>query len=167
MYLQGTRKIGCHAHILLKKCILYPQYELPDTHGQKGRDRTRKERKIQALKTKLNEEPESIETKIVWFVSLPIEDAHTGHPTGKGTAGFAKRMDGKVAAKIVDIVTSGITDKAQVRSSLRHYVMHELCRDLPPDPNDRAFFPMDTDIANHIYMAKHALQLSHLDQENA
>ena len=35
-----------------------------------------------------------------------------------------------------------------------------------PDPSDRAHFPLDSDLKNHIYMAKHALQLSCLDQEN-
>ena len=63
-------------------------------------------------------------------------------------------------------VAEGITDKSQVQTSLRHYVMHELCSKAPPDPNDRAFSPTDNDLKNHIYMAKWALQLSCLDQEN-
>ena len=52
----------------------------------------------------------------------------------------------RVAAKIVEIVADGITEKAQVRSLLRHYVMHHLCQeDNQPDPNDRAYFPLDDD----------------------
>ena len=161
--LQGTRKIGCHAHIELKKCILYPEHELQE---QKG-GRTQKDKNMQELKSKLKEEPEAIVKKTVWFISLPTNDAHSGHPTGTATAGFSKRMNDKVAAKIVDIVASGITDKTEVRSLLQHYVVHDLCKDAQPDPNDRAYFPLDTDIANHIYMAKRVAQLSHLDQENA
>ena len=49
---------------------------------------------------------------------------------------------------------------------LRHYVMYDLCRDSPPSPNDRAYFPIDNDLKNHVYMAKRSLQLSCLDQEN-
>ena len=61
----------------------------------------------------------------------------------------------------------GITHIPQVRSFLRHYVMHDLCKDNPPNPNDRAYLPLDNDLRNHIYMAKRAIQLSCLDQENA
>ncbi len=71
-----------------------------------------------------------------------------------------------MASKIAEIVADGITDKVQVRTLLRHYIMHELCKEVPSDPNHRAYFPTDNDL-NHIYMAKHALQLSCLDQENA
>ena len=45
--------------------------------------------------------------------------------------------------------------------------MNDLCKDNVPNPNDRAYFPLDTDLRNHIFMAKQALQLSCLDQENA
>ena len=75
-------------------------------------------------------------------------------------------MNDRVAAKIVEIVAEGITEVIQVRNLLRHYVVHDLCKDEPPDPNDRACFPVDVDIKNHIYMAKRSLQLC-LDQENA
>ena len=68
-------------------------------------------------------------------------------------------MNDKVAAKIVEIVAEGITEVTQVRNLLRHYVVHDLCKDEPPDLNDRAYFPMDIDIKNHIYMAKRSLQL--------
>ena len=163
--LQSTRKMGCCAHIIVKKCILYTEYKIPE--GQKGRMRTKREKQIQALKSQLNEEPETLLTKTMWFVSLPSTDAHTGHPTGKGVAGVSNRIDDRVAAKIVEIVADGITEKAQVRSLLRHYVMHHLCQeDNQPDPNDRAYFPLDDDLKNHIYMAKRAFQLSRLDQEN-
>ena len=63
--------------------------------------RTKREKQIQALKSQLNEEPETLLTKTMWFVSLPSTDAHTGHPTGKGVAGFSNRIDDRVAAKIV------------------------------------------------------------------
>ena len=45
--------------------------------------------------------------------------------------------------------------------------MHDIhvCKDSQPDPtSDRAYFPLDSDLKN---MAKCALQLSCLDQENA
>ena len=102
-----------------------------------------------------------MQTTTAYFVSLPTESAHHGHPTGGGVAGFSQRMNEKVATKI------SISDISQLRSLLRQYVVHDLCKDDVPDPNDRAYFPLDSDFKNHIYMAKCAIQLSCLDQENA
>ena len=45
--------------------------------------------------------------------------------------------------------------------------MNDLCKDNVPNPNDRAYFSLDTGLRNPIFMAKQALQLSCLDQENA
>lgn len=73
----------------------------------------------------------------------------------------------KWASKIAQIVSEGITDIHQVRTLLRHYVMQgDLCKGFVLDLNDRAYFPTDTDLRNHIYMAKRGMQLSCLDQEN-
>ena len=102
----------------------------------------------------------------MYFVSLPTEEAHHGHPTGGGVAEFSQRMHQKVAKRISQIVGDGITELTQVRSLLRQYIMYDLCKDSQPDSNDRAHFPLDRDLANHIYMAKRANQLSCLDQEN-
>ena len=163
---QGSRKIGCHAHVVIKECVLYPQYRV--VHDEKKfAIRTLKKRLMKELKQQLNRDASSVQTITAYFVTLPTEDAHHGHPTGGGVAGFSQRMNEKVATKISEIVADGITDIPQVRSLLRHYVMHDLCKDNPPNPNDRAYFPLDNDLRNHIYMAKRALQLSCLDQENA
>ena len=56
----------------------------------------------------------------------------------------------------------------QVRNLLRHYVMNDLCKDDDAtNPCNRAYFPLDADLRNHIFMAKQALLLSCLDQKNA
>ena len=116
------------------------------------------------LKGELLNNPDVMKTKTMCFISLPTEYAHSGHPTGKGIAGFSQHMNDKVAAKIVEIVADSIIEVTQVRNLLRHYVIHDRCKNTPPDPNDRL---LDIDIKNHIYMTKRALQLSCLDQENA
>lgn len=104
---------------------------------------------MRLLKVELQDNPDAIKTKTVWFISLPSEHAHSGHPTGKGVAGFSQRMNDKVAAKIVEIVAEGITEDIQVQNLL-HYVVHDLCKDEHPDPHERAYLPMDVDIKNHI-----------------
>ena len=167
VHLQGSRKIGCNSHIVVKRCTLYQQYKTTDDELQQSSIRTLKEKKMNLLKDKLDDSSAAVETKTMWFVSLPTKETHSGHPVGKGEAGFSQRMNEKVPAKIAEIVADGITDTPQVRSLLHRYVANELSKIVQPDANDRAFFPLDTDIKNHIYMAKRSLQLSCLDQENA
>ena len=53
-----------------------------------------------------------------------------------------------------------------MKRALEHYVKYDLCRDCPPDVNDRAYHPSSNDIKNHIHCAKSQLQLSKFDQEN-
>ena len=88
------------------------------------------------------------------------EDTHISHLTGNGAAGFSQRVSENVAEKILELVAEGITE---VRRLLRHYVMHDLCRENSRNPSDRAYFPIDN---GHVYMAKRTLQLSCLDREN-
>ena len=123
---------------------------------------TLRERRMSELKAALSSQ-KCKATRIVYFVSLPTE---ADHHTGDGIAGFSQRMNDKVVAKIVELVAEGITEIHEVRRLLRHYVMHDLCRESSPNPNDRAYFPVDNDLKNHIYMVKRALQLSCLDQGN-
>ena len=48
---------------------------------------------MKKLKQQMAEYPERVETVTMYYVSLPMEEAHHGHPTGKGLAGFAQRMN--------------------------------------------------------------------------
>lgn len=84
--LQGTRKIGCMASVTVKTYLLYPQYTLK---GQKDKNMsTRKMKKLQEemlskLRDALKTDASKVEVIQRYFVSLPTEDAHSGHPTGK------------------------------------------------------------------------------------
>lgn len=160
VYVQGSRKKGCSAHITIKKCRVYPEY-VADT-------RALKEKKMSELKKSLQSKDENacIATDIMYFVTLPAEECHSGHPTGHGVAGFSQKVNEKVAAKISELVAESITEVHDVRRLLKHYVIHDLCKGEHPNSSDRAYFPIDTDLRNHIYMAKRALQLSCLDQQN-
>ena len=103
---------------------------------------------MSALKAALSTQ-KCVATRVV---SLPMEDAHIGHHMGNGVAGFSQRMNEKVVAKIAELVAEGITEVHEGRRLLRHYIMHDLCRESPPNLNDRAYFPIDSDLKNHIYM---------------
>ena len=149
LLVQGSRKTGCHAHITIKKCIYYPDYQIEP--GSKN-TRTYREGKLSDLKAAI-QKGNTVATKTAYFVSLPTVEAHNG-------------VSEEVATKIAELVGEGITDIHEVGKFLRHYVMHDLFKDSPPDPNDRAYFPIASDLRNHIYMAKKALQLSCLNQDN-
>ena len=70
--------------------------------------------------------------------------------------------------KNMQIISSGITETTEVKRSLKYYVDNFLCKEIghKPHPHDRAFYPLKQDIANHINMAKKAIDLSTFDQEN-
>ena len=111
--LQGTRKIGCNAHISIKKCNLFPEFEAVSKEKSTSL-RTVKEAKMKRLKKRLVEAPETVQTVTMYFVSLPTEEAHHGHSTGAGVAGYSQRMNSDVAAKLAQIVSEGVTEIKQV-----------------------------------------------------
>ena len=78
----------------------------------------------------------------------------------KQTAFFSQKVNPAAAEMIAELVADGITEIDDVKKALRHR------KDSPPDPKDRAYFPMHDDLRNHIYRAKQALQHSKYDQEN-
>lgn len=106
-------------------------------------------------------------TKIMYFVSLPTNEAHNNHPTGSEVA-FAQRVHPLLVTKINDLVSSNLCNVHEVKKILRYYTNDELTKDLgfKPNEHDRAFYPDISDIKNHVYKAKRALELSKLDQEN-
>ena len=125
---QGSLKMGCHAHIIIMKCMKYLQYKLSENKLQKLGLRTLREKKMQELKGDLAKQPSEVEISIMYFVSLPTTAAHHGHPV------ISQCFNDKIASKIMDIVGGGITEVSQVRSLLRHYVRNELfCDTSPPD----------------------------------
>ena len=99
--IQGSRKMGCLAHITIKKCILYPDYLIQPHENGKGR--TLREKKMAELKANLSTNAQTVTSKTMYYVSLPTEDSHQGHPTGGGIAGFAQRVNDKVAVKISEL----------------------------------------------------------------
>ena len=66
------------------------------------------------------------------------------------------------------MVISGITSTSEVKRSLNFYATTVLAPQLgiTLSKQNRAFYPTSTDVRNHIYIAKKALELSKIDQEN-
>ena len=166
--LQGSRKIGCHAHIRTHTYTLYPDFQLSPEESQglsKRKLRQLKEEKLRAAREAIATGGAKTEHK--HFVSLPTEQAHEGHPVGQA-ASFCQRIHPIILSKISELVSSGIDETKEVQKVLNHYVKHTLPNEhnIRPIPTDRAFYPLPNDIKNHVGNAKRALELSKLDQEN-
>ena len=166
--LQGTRKIGCNAHIIIcRQYILYPDYGIPKKESlSKKKERQRKQESLKELRRDLTLTPQNVKTEIKYHVSLPTEEAHhKTHPT-RGPHLMAQRVNPQISQQIMELVQEGMTNPQEVRKALNHYVRTVLCTENPPDPDDRAYFPASRDLKNHIYKAKRAFELSKFDQHN-
>ena len=60
-------------------------------------------------------------------------------------------MHPKLADKIHNLVSEGITNVPEITIALKYYVNHTLCPDSKSNIPDRAYYPTDDDIRNHIY----------------
>ena len=94
--LQGTRKIGCPAHITVKTLTLFPEYAIEDPSSLGPRKlKETKTKKLEQLRAASEMKTE----KRYYIVLLTKEAHHSVHPT-EGTIGYAQRMHPKLAEKI-------------------------------------------------------------------
>ena len=61
-----------------------------------------------------------------YFVSLPTEEAHSGHPTGD-FSGFSQRIHSLLIEQIIELVSAGITNTGEVK---RLYTRNALAKHL-------------------------------------
>ena len=154
--IQNTRKIGCPAKI---RYVLYPDYKIVLS------DAKHKEDLLNAARIAIRDG--SAKSYKKHFVSLPTTEAHSGH-TCDTFSNFSQRVHPIILQKISEFVAGGITGTSEVQRSIEHYVKHSLFSEhgINPKPFDRAFYPLPTDIKNHVGIAKRALEMSKFDQEN-
>ena len=168
--LQGTRKIGCPAHIHIHKLHLYPTFTASNDVVAGLGSRKLKElraKKLGELREALTKNSK-IDFQTKYFILLPEQKAHENfHPFNDGAL-FTEKVHPKVIQKIHDLVADGITAVQEVKKAVRHYVIHILApeTEIIPDEANRSYFPTTKDIQNHVYSAQKALELSKFDQEN-
>ncbi len=80
---------------------------------------------------------------------MPTNEAHSGHPV-RQEAILGQKLHPRLAQKIMEMVSSGITDMTEIRRTLKFYVKQFLSREIgqKPHPHDKAFYPQD--IMNHL-----------------
>lgn len=74
-HLQGTRKLGCKAHIILRKYIFYPHYNIANSYDSKHQERLAKEEQLKKLRADIDI-GEKVQSESRYYVSLPTEEAH-------------------------------------------------------------------------------------------
>ena len=91
--MQGTRKIGCHAHITVKTLTLFPEYAINDESSLGPRNlKDMKKKQLDQLRA-----ASTVKSEQRFFVVLPTKEAHHSiHPT-EGPIGYAQRMHPKLA----------------------------------------------------------------------
>ena len=119
--LQGTRKIGCQAHIIVRTITLYPDFQLSEAEAADLGPRKLKERKREKLVQLQNEIAcgKPITTSTKYHVLLPAEEAHHSSHQTRGAAGYAQRIHPKLTEKIYELVSEGITDTQEVKRALK------------------------------------------------
>ena len=131
---QGTRKMGCKAHIVIREHILYPEFNVPVENLTDWKLRMMRADKLKSLWDAVTS-GESIKSISRYHISLPTEEAHhQTHQTG-GMHGMAQRMHPKLAQKIRELMSDGITEVPTVYQMLRHYVNNDLCKEDKPSCN--------------------------------
>ena len=164
--LQGTRKIGCLAHIHIHSITLYPSFALSNAASLGARQlKRRRAEQLSKLKTALASDA-ALQTQSKFYVLLPKPEAHHVHHDTSGAVALAQRIHPNLVDKIKELVTEGVTDTSEVKRSLKNYVIHVLCPQEKPNETNRTYFPTNDDIRNHIYRAKKSLELSKFDQDN-
>ena len=155
--LQGTRKIGCCAHIEITQYTLYPDYQVTKQEKEglsSWKLRLLCEDKLRELRKELDTGVPKTQTK--YFVLLPTNEAHKNHPTGA----FAQKVHPLLLTKISELVSSNITDVHEVKKLLKYHTDNQISKQLgfKPQAHDRAFYPNIVDIKNHVHRAR-ALQI--------
>ena len=109
--LQGTRKLGCPAHIEVHVITMFPEYQLSSTDSMFGVKKLKdiKQKKVQELRSNLIESTSTVASEDHYFIVLPTEEAHKDYHDTNGAASFAQKIHPKLVSKIYELVSEGIT----------------------------------------------------------
>lgn len=167
--LQGTRKIGCPAHLHVHTIQLFPEFSISvDDLSRLGVRKLKeiKSKKLANLRVIMDAGDKKVEMRTKYYVLLPNKEAHHSYHKTCGEAGFSQKIHPKLVGKINELVSEGTTDAQEVKRALKRYVCHVLCPDQLIELSNRMYFPTTTDIRNHVYSAQKAMEMSKFDQDN-
>ena len=118
-WLQGTRKIGCQAHIIVCTITLYTKFQLSEVESARLGAQSLKEKKKGKLahlyKSLSCGEPVITSTK--YHVLLLMEEAHHSSHETRGAAGYAQRIDPKFVEKFMSLYQRGLQTHRSTETS--------------------------------------------------
>ena len=75
-----------------------------------------------------------------YFIILPTEEAHHQTHLTSASVALVQKLHPHGISKIHELVLAGVTESIEMKRHLKYCVTNCLCKDKPPDPNDRAYF---------------------------
>ncbi|XP_071941329.1 uncharacterized protein [Antedon mediterranea] len=160
-------KTSCPARIYIKKVRKFLKFKASNINDKKDHDRV-----FQSIKDIGIDEVYGVER---WYVQLPTIQAHDYHdPVTENVlqpmlelqrqeTPAEERMNPKVAQKIQDLISEGISNDFEIRAKLRQYVLQELFKaEKCPDRHDPRYFPTINNIQNYKHEIKKAVEKGEL-----
>jgi hypothetical protein len=147
VFLRDSAKKGCHAVMMYATVRVFPQSDISN-----GSVRALRKIKKESITSDVNPDVRT-------YFRFPLVHSHdvTKHSARGNT------VSADVVAQIYKYVKEGKYTVYDVKTSLRAWLKEHkpLAR-----TSDRAFYPEDRDLVNHIYAAKNFLKDRVIDQEN-
>lgn len=100
VHFQGTRKIGCKAHIVVRSIAVFSDYHLSQDEASLGsrKLKEKKKEKLQQLHQALANN-KKVNRTIKYHVLLPTEEAHHAFHQTHGASSYAQRVHPKLIEK--------------------------------------------------------------------
>ncbi|CAC5403653.1 unnamed protein product [Mytilus coruscus] len=157
---QTSKKKNCPESIIMKEVICFPDFKVTENTEKRKRVVSEKIRDL------INGDDE-IKMEYRIYMKFPTDQDHQNtHQLGKLT-GFMNPINKDVSAKIDELVGHGVSSVSEMRRHLKVFVNETLFSGKTlPSINDVAYYPTETIIRKHMYMAQTKLKYSKIDQEN-
>lgn len=127
MMIQGSRKLGCPAHIIIKVYETFPGYAISE---REMRCSSAEKVKLKQVKSAITNK-ENIQIQNKYFTSLPAEEAHMKTYPTRAIAGAAQKINPVISKKIESLVREGTVDGYTIQRVLKVYV-NTTMKDNPP-----------------------------------
>ncbi|XP_030851996.1 uncharacterized protein LOC105441485 [Strongylocentrotus purpuratus] len=155
--IQGSRKKGYPAQIIMKEVLRFPQFQLNKEEASSPYARGVKSREVrEAIRSSTQ-----LVTEHRIYISVPKDEDHKNkHPIGMLTR-FLNPLNKDLITKVQELVGHGVTNVKEMKRHLKVFVDTILF----PNPksrstsNDMAYYPSDLCVRNHIYAARMKLSM--------
>ena len=159
---QDSKKMNCSAKIVIRDVVKFMNFKA------EGDKKYHKQKVKTSLKKAWVSDKENVKFERFFLVQFPTEDCHSDHFKGeeKGS-GLTQTVDKQIIEKMNQLVGEGVRSVREMQRHLKVYLKNDLFlnRELP-DTSSRKYYPLKSDIRNHMDMAAVKLRLSKIDQEN-